>query len=210
MGCLGFVIAIAGHSRAASMGYVQTDLVTDIPALATQTGAHLDPNLLNPWGLAFFPGASPFWINENNAGFSALYFADGVPLAALPDVIIPAPAAPTGGTPTGIIANIFVGTGAFPIVPVAAPSKNFGPSLFIFDTEDGTVEAWNQTILPNISSAVIVVDNSAGGGPTGAVYKGLALGSNPANGALLYAANFRTGQVDVFDKNFKSQTPPPT
>src|SRR5258708_4220474 len=135
MGCLGFVIAIAGHSRAASMGYVQTDLVTDIPALATQTGAHLDPNLLNPSGLAFFPGASPFWINENNAGFSALYFADGVPLAALPDVIIPAPAAPTGGTPTGIIANIFVGTGAFPIVPVAAPSKNFGPSLFIFDTE---------------------------------------------------------------------------
>src|SRR5258708_17728473 len=108
MGCLGFVIAIAGHSRAASMGYVQTDLVTDIPALATQTGAHLDPNLLNPWGLAFFPGMSPFWINENNAGFSALYSADGVPNPGLPLVIIPAPTAATVGTPTGLIANFFV------------------------------------------------------------------------------------------------------
>jgi len=201
IGCLGFVIAIAGHPRAASTGYVQTNLISDLPGVAKVT----DPNLLNPWGLAFFPNASPFWINENNAGFSALYFADAVAVAALPMVIIPAPTAPTGGTPTGIVANFSVGTGAFPIPNPAG--GNFGPALFIFDTEDGTVEAWNLTI-PNVLSAVIVVDNSAGGSPTGAVYKGLALGSNAANGPLLYAANFRSGNVDVFDKNFKSPTPP--
>src|SRR5713226_10588216 len=102
LSCLGFAMAIAGQARAAGPGYVQTDLITDIPALATATGARLDPNLLNPWGLAFFPGLSPFWINENNAGLSALDFADGVPFP-LPNVTIPAPTSPTGGTPTGIV-----------------------------------------------------------------------------------------------------------
>jgi uncharacterized protein (TIGR03118 family) len=209
LGCLGFAIAIAGSARAAGPSHVQTDLITNIPALATQTGAVLDPNLLNPWGLAFFPGASPFWINENNAGFSALYFADAVAFPGLPMVIIPAPSAPTGGTPTGIVANFFVGSGAFEIPD--PNDTNFGPALFIFDTEDGTILAWNAAPfvlpgLPNPLSAVIVVDNSAGGGPTGAVYKGLALGANVANGPLLYATNFRTGTVDVFDTNFHQVT----
>src|SRR6266849_6282542 len=218
LGCLGFAMAIAGTARAAGPGYVQTDLITDIPALATATGARLDPNLLNPCGIAFFPGLSPFWINENNAGFSALDFADGVSFPGLPMVTIPAPTTPTGGTPTGIVANFFVGSGAFKIPNPAG--GNFGPSLFIFATEDGTIEAWNAPpfVLPGLpdpdadfpisDDAAIVVDNSAGGGPTGAVYKGLALGANVANGPLLYATNFRTGNVDVFDSDFDSPSPP--
>jgi uncharacterized protein (TIGR03118 family) len=209
--CLVFVTAIAGHALAKSKGagYTQTNLISDIPGLAEVT----DPNLLNPWGLAFFPGMSPFWINENNAGFSALYFADAVVDSALPHVIIPPPPPSTApGTPTGIIANFFVTAGAFPII---IDGTNFGPSLFIIDTEDGTVEAWNVNppIAPGIPdplSAVIVVDNSQGGAPTGAVYKGLALGENTANGPLLYATNFRTGKVDVFDSNFQSPNPPLT
>ena len=207
LGCLGVAIAIAVQARAAGPGYKQTNLISDLPGVAAVT----DPHLLNPWGLAFFPGASPFWINENNAGFSALYFADAVAFPGLPMVIIPAPTSPVGGTPTGIVANFFVGAGAF-LIPNPA-GGNFGPSLFIFDAEDGTILAWNAAPfvlpgLPNPLSAVIVVDNSAGGGPTGAVYKGLALGANVANGPLLYATNFRSGKVDVFDKNFKSPTPP--
>ncbi len=206
VGCLGFVMALAGHARAKGMGdYVQTNLISDIPGLAAVT----DPTLLNPWGIAFFPGGSPFWINENNAGFSALYFADAVPFP-LPRVIIPAPTSPTGGTPTGIVANFFVFTGAFEIPDPS--DTNFGPSLFIFDTEGGTIEAWNAAPfvspgIPNPLTAVIVVDNSAGGGPTGAVYKGLALGANIANGPLLYATNFRSGHVDVFDSNFQPPSP---
>jgi uncharacterized protein (TIGR03118 family) len=205
---LGFLMAIAGPAGAASAGrYVQTNLISDIAGLAEVT----DPNLLNPWGLAFFPGASPFWINENNAGFSTLYFADAVPFPALPRVIIPPPPPSTAmGTPTGIVANFLVGFGAFPIV---LDGMNFGPSLFIFDTEDGTIEAWNVNppIAPGIPDplmAVIVVDNSAGGGSDGAVYKGLALGANNANGPLLFATNFRSGKVDVFDTNFQSPNPP--
>src|SRR5216684_4141007 len=152
LGCLGFAMVIAGQARAAGPGYVQTDLITDIPALATQTGAVLDPTLLNPWGIAFFPGLSPFWINENNAGFSALYFADAVPFPGLPMVIIPTPTSDTGGTPTGIVANFFVGIGAFEIPDTADPAHPFGPALFIFATEDGTILAWNAPpfVLPGL------------------------------------------------------------
>ena len=47
-----------------------------------------------------------------------------------------------------------------------------------------------------------MVNNS---GTSGAVYKGLAL--NPSSTApMLYAANFRTGQIDVFDGTFKPIT----
>jgi uncharacterized protein (TIGR03118 family) len=68
-------------------------------------------------------------------------------------------------------------------------------AAFIFSTEDGTVSAWN----PNVDAthAVIAVDNS----PSGAVYNGLAFGSN-ADGNHIYATNFPAGTIDVFDSNF--------
>jgi uncharacterized protein (TIGR03118 family) len=223
LGCLGVAMTIAAQARAAGPGYVQTDLITDIPALATATGARLDLNLLNPWGLAFFPGASPFWINENNAGSSALYFADAVPFPGLPSVIIPPPPtippSPPGtkGTPTGIVANLFVGSGDFEIPNAADPAHPFGPALFIFATEDGTILAWNAPpfVLPGLpdpdadfpisDDALIVVDNSDNGSATGAVYKGLALGVD-AGHPFLYASNFRSGKVDVFDTHFHPVT----
>jgi uncharacterized protein (TIGR03118 family) len=46
-----------------------------------------------------------------------------------------------------------------------------------------------------------MIDNSL----SGAVYKGLALGSNSL-GALLYAANFKAGTIDVFNGNFSPVT----
>jgi uncharacterized protein (TIGR03118 family) len=210
IGCLALVIATAGQASAKHMSgeYAQTNLISDIAGLAMVT----DKNLLNPWGLAFLPG-SPFWINENNAGFSALYFADAVPFSMLPSVTIPPPPPSTSiGTPTGIVGNIFVGSGAFEIPNPADATTPFGPSLFIFDTEDGTVEAWNAAPfvspgLPDPLIAEIVVDNSDGGADTGAVYKGLALGSNTANGPLLFATNFRSGKIDVFDTNFQTPSP---
>jgi uncharacterized protein (TIGR03118 family) len=54
-----------------------------------------------------------------------------------------------------------------------------------------------------------MVDNSAK-----AVYKGLALATRTVGGTssvpFLYATNFRTGNIDVFDGSFKPVTPPPT
>src|SRR5262249_31856227 len=59
--------------------------------------------------------------------------------------------------------------------------------------------------------AVLVVDNSAN--PTaadGAVYKGLTIATDANGRTLLYAANFRSGQIDVFDTSFHKVTSLPT
>src|ERR1700722_13276670 len=69
-----------------------SNLVSDgaVPA------AHVDPNLLNPWGVAFAPGAE-FWISDNNSGKSTLYDGTGTALSLV--VNVPDPG--TAGTPTG-------------------------------------------------------------------------------------------------------------
>src|SRR5689334_4657733 len=96
---VGMVVGATGMS---SHGYVQHNLVSDdntkIPA------ANQDITLLNPWGVAFFPGG-PVWVNDNGSGISALYQGDGTGFnganPALPVTIPP----PAGGTspsaPTG-------------------------------------------------------------------------------------------------------------
>jgi uncharacterized protein (TIGR03118 family) len=187
---LALIATSVPRANAAMLGYVQTNLVSDGAGSAPIT----DPHLLNPWGIAFFPGG-PFWISDNNGGVSTLY--DGLGNIVSLVVAIPAPpgSTATAGTPTGIVAsfnsNLFVIPGTT------------DPASFIFSTEDGTIAAWNGTL--DLMSAHIVVDNSQGGSATGAVYKGLALGNN-VSGVFLYATNFRSGKVDVFDSNFKPAT----
>jgi uncharacterized protein (TIGR03118 family) len=173
-----------------SHGYVQRDLVSDdtskIPA------DHQDTTLLNPWGVAFLPGG-PFWINDNGSGISALYQGDGAGVSGADPasaVTIPMSA------PTGIVANTSF---AFNL------KSNSTPANFIFDTEDGTIWVWNLALgIP--ATAELKADNSAetcANDATGAVYKGLALGTN-TTGVFLYATNFRCATVDVFDGTFKA------
>jgi len=79
------------------------------------------------------------------------------------------------------------------------PAPNGKVASFIFATEDGAIAAWNGSVAN--STAVIVVNNSS----SGAVYKGL--GSNPTGSTpMLYAANFNSGNIDVFDANFAPTT----
>src|SRR5215467_9043124 len=69
---------------------------------------------------------------------------------------------------------------------------------------DRTIIAWNPTVDPILngqSTATLVVNNSA----AGAVYKGLAFGTN-VHGNFLFATNFFAGTVEVFDKNFAPAT----
>ena len=179
-----FLIVAAGTpARAKEMnghGYIQHNLVSDdttkIPA------DHQDTTLLNAWGIAFFPGG-PFWINDNGSGISALYQGDGTGFAGADPALAVTVPTPKGGTPpsapTGIVANTSF---AFKL------KSNSAPALFIFDTEDGKISAWNLALgIP--ATAELEVDNSAetcGDGATGAVYKGLAMGAN-ATGMFLYA-----------------------
>jgi hypothetical protein len=46
--------------RAEASAYVQTNLVSDIPGLATIT----DPKLRNPWGVSH-SSTSPFWVSND-------------------------------------------------------------------------------------------------------------------------------------------------
>jgi uncharacterized protein (TIGR03118 family) len=167
--------AITPGALAQSNSYKQSNLTSDTAGVA----ANVDPNLVNPWGIAFFPN-NPFWIADNNSGFTTLYNASGMNVGSFP---VPAAAANTGqSAPTGIVANI-AGKGF---------AVNGKPGLFLFDSEDGAIRSWNGS-----DPVTIKVDNSR----MGAVYKGLALITN-ASGAFLLAANFDSGAVEVYDSLF--------
>jgi uncharacterized protein (TIGR03118 family) len=158
----------------AQTGYSQTDLVSNTAGIATTT----DPQLLNPWGISFLAGQD-FWIANNNGGTSTLYDAQGAKNALV--VTIPgATMNPNGnctpGCPTGTVSN--------------ANGSYFSGGTFIFDTEDGLIVSWTGG-----ATATVAFDNSA----SGAVYKGLAM----VNSTFLLAANFNSGKIDVYDRNFR-------
>ena len=192
------VPALAGQEEGS---FVQTNLVSDISG---QNAAVIDPTLKNPWGLSASP-SSPVWVSDNNAGATTLYLGNGTKVILpfggkqTPFVAIqPSAGSPDGtmGSPTG---TVFGGTTDFAV----SQGGKSGGSFFLFATEDGTIQGWNPGV--NVASAIIGADNGQGGAATGAVYKGLALAS--VNGKnYLYASNFRSGQVDVFDSQFKQQT----
>jgi uncharacterized protein (TIGR03118 family) len=200
-------------------GYTETDLVANTSPLKDANGINhnakfVDTNLQNPWGVAE-SGNSPFWVSDNGAGVSTLYNTAGTP--QLLKVSIPAPGGdPLGsdGAPTGIVFNIALGQGAFPIKGVdRTGAATTAPAVFLFATEDGTILGWNPNVDvvppptgfagPNGASthAIIAVTKA------GAIYKGLAiampmLGSPPLSTPLLYATDFHDGTVDVFDASF--------
>jgi uncharacterized protein (TIGR03118 family) len=187
-GCAGSASADQDHTA-----YIQTNLVSNQPNVA-QT---LDPNLQNSWGVANAP-AGPLWVSDNNDGLSTLYDGNG---AIIPLVVtIPLPPGqtpPPAAAPTGMVWNPTTG---FPIT-VGATTV---PATFIFDSENGTIIAWNPAVDPitgGKSTATIVVNNAA----TGAVYKGLAFGTN-VHGNFLFATNLFAGTVEVYDSTFAPAT----
>ena len=50
----------------------QTNLVSDLTTVGAQI---VDPNLKNPWGLAFGP-TTPLWVADNNAAVATVYTVD--------------------------------------------------------------------------------------------------------------------------------------
>jgi uncharacterized protein (TIGR03118 family) len=164
--------------------FVVTNLQSDVPGRA----AHTDPDLVNGWGIAALP-TSPWWVADNGTHRSTLYNGNtGLKVALTVDV------AGAGGPadPTGIVANTsaeFVITGSSGATTAAR---------FIFDSEDGTVSAWNG------GPASVLKATS----PDGAIYKGLAIGSvgtGAASKSYLYATDFHNARVDVYDGTFALQ-----
>jgi uncharacterized protein (TIGR03118 family) len=164
----------------AATPYTQTNLVSDIPGVARIT----DPSLVNPWGVSEFP-KGPLWVSDNGADVSTLYTGaiSGSPLTPVPLVVkIP------GGAPTG---QVFNGTTGF----VVHHGKQSGAALFIFASENGVISGWNPAVgavgkaTSTHAQRAVTVRN--------AVYKGLAIA-----GSRLFAANFHSGRVDVFNSKF--------
>ena len=180
---LGLVCASAlplSSALAQTNSYKQTNLVSDTSGMASNT----DPKLLNPWGIAFIPG-NPFWISDNNSGFTTLYDQTGALNGSF--TVAPPHGSSNPATPTGIVAP-----------PNGAVFSVGGQTAtFIFDTEDGTISGWTGG-----ASTILTVDNSAvPSAALGAVYKGLALVTN-SSGSFLLATNFRSGKVEVYDTGF--------
>jgi len=158
--------------------YRVRNLVSDQPGMA----AHLDPNLVNAWGLVAGP-TTPWWVADNETNVSTLYDGHGnaIPLVVSVD-----------GAPTGVVFN---GSSKF----VVHHQGDSGPSVFIFSTESGTIRGWNPNVPPPSPStqSFLVADRSS----EAAIYKGLAIASTDA-GQRLYATDFHNARVDVFNGNF--------
>ena len=165
---------------ASAQHYTRTDLTTN-SANVSATAANIDTNLVNAWGLSRSSG-SPWWVSDNGTGLSTLY--DGAGSTQSLVVTIPPPAGSNDpAAPSGTVFNY---TSSFKV--------KGQPSVFIFVTEDGTISGWNPTV--NLTQAIVAVNRSQH-----AIYKGCAI-AQTAFGPFLYATNFQTGSVEVFDGAF--------
>jgi len=91
-------LAVAGPADAHGGGkganvYKKRNLVSDIDGVARIT----DPNLVNPWGLAFGP-TTPAWVSDNGTDVSTLY-SGGVG-KSIPMIVPAMPEATTSPTVT--------------------------------------------------------------------------------------------------------------
>lgn len=165
--------------------YLQTNLVANTDAYNAK---RIDPALINGWGIAFSGGGTA-WLGSQGAGVSTVYTSEG--LQQLAPVAIPSPGGPTGGNPTGVVFN--ASNTDFIL-------SNGTAGRFIFVGVDGILSAWNNAAG---SRALLVLNNSAT-----SAYTGLALATD-GGANFLYAANFRTGTIDVFDRLFVKVTTKP-
>ncbi|MFL6688827.1 MAG: TIGR03118 family protein [Alphaproteobacteria bacterium] len=174
-------LSAAANPKPADSAYEAVYLVSNQAGLA----ANYDPELKNAWGVSHAPGG-PLWVSSNGRNASTIY--DRSSGAKVPLTV----RITHGGAPTG---QVYVpqdedGELDFPI------RKNGmkGPSLFIFVTEEGTIEGWNPDVDPD--HALLGADHSA----QGAAYKGVAIARNKER---LYAADFANNQVEIFNDRFQ-------
>src|ERR1700694_2377178 len=93
---LGLALGIL-PSLAQAQSYSLTKLTANV------SGAkHTDPLLQNAWGLVYGP-SQPFWVSDENDGWSTLYDGSGNPQSL--QVIVPTHTGSGSGSPTGVAYN---------------------------------------------------------------------------------------------------------
>jgi uncharacterized protein (TIGR03118 family) len=178
---LGFCLSLAITANTAQAQYQLTNLSSNQVGQAQ----HTDPLLVNGWGLAS-GGGGPWWVSDENSGWSTLYDSTGKTIQQL-KVLIPTAGENGPGSPTGIV--FYNGSTEFQLQGWSA--------VFLFATLDGTISGWAPQ--SNFNQALPAVNNSA----NGSVYTGLAI-TNKASHNRLYAADVANNKVDMFDGNFNS------
>jgi uncharacterized protein (TIGR03118 family) len=215
-----------------SANILQTNLVSDLPGVARVHDPNLvNPWGISESGTGPFWISDN---NAGLSTLYNVPGANNTPVSINPLIVsIPTPGNPLGatGAPTGTVSNIDGGAmGGF---TVSGVDKNGNPitasAVFLFVTEDGTIVGWNPAVNPKGfdpakagTYGIIAVDNSGNNfkqsdpaKQTGAVYTGLTtasgatpgtpiFASDPDTTTVLYAANFRSGKVEVYDTNFKA------
>ncbi|HUO10242.1 MAG TPA: TIGR03118 family protein [Phycisphaerae bacterium] len=191
------VIAVASNTFATGGGgYLQTNLVSNDTSMVP--AAHQDPQLVNAWGIAF-SATSPIWVSDNGTGLSTVYDGSGNLNNGVAGVVQPPAGSPPGtlANPTGMVFN--GNNASFQITD----GTNTKGANFIWATEAGTISAWNsgvgQPATGRKDHTFLEVSTP------NAIYKGLAIDS-PTAGTQLYAANFASGNVDVFGPTFNPVT----
>jgi uncharacterized protein (TIGR03118 family) len=133
----------------------------------------IDPNLINPWGIAAGP-TSPLWVSNNGTSTSTLYRNNPpTPPAAVPLVVKTQPA------PTGVVSN--------PTTDFTLPDGTH--ANFLFDSLSGQISAWPAPPVTQTTTIVTI---------PGAAFTGLAL-AQTKRGSLLFAADSASTIVDVFN-----------
>lgn len=147
---------------------------------APNEAAFVDPNLLNPWGLAFTPKGD-LVVANNHSNLISLYKPSGQPTNKNANAL--------GGV-TGIVNNY------------SSKDFRFGegseqhPAKLLIATEAGTVLAYNSRV--ELGNAVQVIDSS----PYGAIYKGIAI-AKVHDRSYLYVTDFHNGVIVRFDRHFQ-------
>jgi uncharacterized protein (TIGR03118 family) len=174
-------VSISPGVLSASTVFFETNLVSNVPGLATNT----DPNLIDPWGISF-SATSPFWVSNQNSGNTTFYDGAGNPvqIGGNSAITIPGGASGTAG-PTAQVNNSTTGF-----------AVNGTPAHFIFANLDGTIAAWASGV-----NAVTTITTP------GATYTGLALASSGGSN-YLYAADSTafTGEIRVFNSSYQPVT----
>jgi uncharacterized protein (TIGR03118 family) len=132
---------------AAQVGFVQTNLASDIPGVAQST----DPQLVNAWGMGA-SATSPVWIGANGAGVSVLYSGAGVKQSLVVSI-------PGDGSVTGVSFSNLAGS--------------FNGDTFLFDNEDGTVSGWRTALGTAAETLVTGSDANVYKGLTDATIGGI-------------------------------------
>ena len=159
-----------------------------VPMIADKDGKApvTDSLLKNPWGISQFPGGN-LWVSDNRTGVSTIYDPK---TWAKNDLVVKVP----GGEPTGQVA-IPSGHGF-----VVSKNGTSGESLFIFATNQGTVQGWNPSV--DLNNSIITYSQAApqhGGDDGGAHFTGIAY---DAASNQLFVADFSHNAVIVLDNAF--------